>query len=67
MIDWCVRVNFIGSMVEKIFLNKLVFFVGFQSRCSHLHGMPARNIKKASGNQNALVGVFIFVSSCALF
>ncbi|NXJ18756.1 GPTC2 protein, partial [Dicrurus megarhynchus] len=28
---------------------------GFQSRCSHLHGMPARNIKKASGNQNALI------------
>ncbi|KAM6366543.1 G patch domain-containing protein 2 isoform 3-T3 [Alca torda] len=30
---------------------------GFQSRFSHLHGMPARNIKKASGNQNALAGV----------
>ncbi|XP_068041733.1 G patch domain-containing protein 2 isoform X2 [Anomalospiza imberbis] len=28
---------------------------GFQSRCSHLHGMPARNIKKVSGNQNALI------------
>ncbi|KAM6366542.1 G patch domain-containing protein 2 isoform 2-T2 [Alca torda] len=28
---------------------------GFQSRFSHLHGMPARNIKKASGNQNALI------------
>ncbi|XP_015712750.1 G patch domain-containing protein 2 isoform X8 [Coturnix japonica] len=27
---------------------------GFQSRFSHLHGMPARNTKKASGNQNAL-------------
>lgn len=61
-------VNFIGSVVGKIFLNQFVLFcVGFQSRCSHLHGMPARNIKKASGNQNALVGVFIFVSSCALF
>ncbi|XP_015712743.1 G patch domain-containing protein 2 isoform X3 [Coturnix japonica] len=28
---------------------------GFQSRFSHLHGMPARNTKKASGNQNALI------------
>ncbi|KFV14899.1 G patch domain-containing protein 2, partial [Tauraco erythrolophus] len=28
---------------------------GFQSRFSHLHGMPARNIKKTSGNQNTLV------------
>ncbi|KAG6929157.1 G-patch domain containing 2, partial [Chelydra serpentina] len=28
---------------------------GFQSRFSHLHGMPARNIKKVSGNPAALI------------
>ncbi|XP_066034344.1 G patch domain-containing protein 2 isoform X2 [Chamaea fasciata] len=45
---------------------------GFQSRCSHLHGMPARNIKKASGNQNALFdssiykrkSLILFLSTC---
>uniref|UniRef100_A0A8C0H3S4 G-patch domain containing 2 n=1 Tax=Chelonoidis abingdonii TaxID=106734 RepID=A0A8C0H3S4_CHEAB len=33
---------------------------GFQSRFSHLHGMPARNIKKVSGNPAALVGLHWF-------
>ncbi|XP_019405026.1 PREDICTED: G patch domain-containing protein 2 isoform X1 [Crocodylus porosus] len=28
---------------------------GFQNRLNHLRGMPARNIKKASGNQAALI------------
>ncbi|XP_073194982.1 G patch domain-containing protein 2 isoform X6 [Lepidochelys kempii] len=28
---------------------------GFQSRFSHLHGMPARNIKKVSGNPATLI------------
>lgn len=49
----------IGNILKSI-CNSL--FVGFQNRFSHLHGMPARSIKKASGNQNALVGGFIIVS-----
>lgn len=40
-------------------MNLYFLFEGFQSRFSHLHGMPARNTKKAPGNQNALVCPFI--------
>lgn len=40
-------------------MNLYFLFEGFQSRFSHLHGMPARNTKKASGNQNAMVGPLI--------